>query len=96
MEAQAPIDRLTRLQLVPAATRMLGSDLLVNAGGAATSVHRLLGTGPELWWCFAQGFTVADAAAHLAGRDEEPADLEANVLAFGASLVRAGLAEPVW
>ncbi len=95
MEAQQPIDLSTRFRLAPAATRMLGSDLLVNAGGATASVQRLLGTGPDLWWCFSHGYTVGEAAAHLATRDGAPADLEANVVAFGQSLVQANLAEVV-
>jgi hypothetical protein len=96
LEAQRRIDRTTRLRLAPAATRLLGSDLLVNVGGATAPVQRLLGTGPELWECFARGFTVGEAAAHLAPREGAPADIEANVVAFGTSLVRARLAEPVW
>lgn len=96
MAAQRPIDRSTRFRLAPAATRQLGSDLLVNAGGATASVQRLMGTGPELWECFARGFTVAEAVVQLAARDGAPDDLEANVVAFGTSLVRAHLAELVW
>ena len=53
MEAERRINRSTRFRLAPAATRRLGSDLLVNAGGATASVQRLMGTGPELWECFA-------------------------------------------
>lgn len=95
MDARPPIDLSTRLQLVPAATRTLGADLLVNAGGATTSVQRLLGTGPELWQCFARGFTVAQAVAHVVGTEGAPDDVEASVLEFAASLVRMRLAEPV-
>jgi hypothetical protein len=96
VEAHRRIDRSTRFRLLPAATRVLGPDLLVNVGGATAPVQRLMGTGPELWHCFEQGFTIAEAAAHVADRDGAPADIEANVVAFGTSLVRARLAEPVW
>ena len=96
MEAQRPIEGSTRFKLAPAATRLLGSDLLVNVGGATAPVQRLMGTGPELWHCFARGLTVAEAAAHLSTLEGAPADAEADVVAFGTSLVRAHLAKPVW
>jgi hypothetical protein len=95
VEAARRIGRSTRFRLAPAATRLLGADLLVNAGGANAPVQRLMGTGPELWECFSRGLTVGEAVDHLAARPGAPADLEANVVAFGASLVSAGLAEPV-
>lgn len=95
MAARRPIDLSTRFRLAPAATRMLGSDLLVNVGGATASVQRLLGTGPDLWWCFSRGYTVSEAVTYLASRDGAPPDLEGNVLAFAASLVETGLAEAV-
>ncbi len=93
--AAQPIDLSTRFTLVPAATRRLGADLLVNAGGATASVQRLLGTGPELWWCFSRGYSVGEAVAHLASREGAPDDLEANVLKFANSLVATHLAEVV-
>jgi hypothetical protein len=95
VDARPPIDLSTRLQLIPAATRTLGDDLLVNAGGATASVQRLLGTGPELWWCFARGLSVGEAVAHIAGIEGAPADIEANVGEFASALVRTRLAEPV-
>jgi hypothetical protein len=96
VDAQRPLGPSTRFKLAPSATRRLGPDLLVNAGGATASVQRLMGTGPELWHCFARGLTVAEAAAHLADRFGAPADVEANALEFGASLISSHLAEPVW
>ena len=67
MEAPRRIESSTRFRLVPAATRRLGSDLLVNVGGATAPVQRLMGTGPELWECFERGCTVAEAVAQIGG-----------------------------
>jgi hypothetical protein len=83
-----------RLRLVPSATRWLGSDLLVSAGGATRPVERLTGSGPELWRSFAAGLTLGEAAARLAQRTgTAPATLEPHVLGFAEALVRARLAE---
>jgi hypothetical protein len=82
--------------LVPSATRRLGSDLLVSAGGATRPVERLTGSGPELWSAFATGITISEAAARLAHRTgADAATLEPLVLEFAEALVRARLAEPV-
>ena len=57
------LDPSARLRIVPAATRMLGSDLLVNHGGATAPVQRLVGSGPELLFSAALVETVlADVA----------------------------------
>jgi hypothetical protein len=89
--AREPSDRL---RLVPSATRRLGSDLLVSAGGATRPVERLAGSGPELWRAFAAGLTLGEAAARLAQRTgAEPATVERHVLGFAEALVRARLAE---
>jgi hypothetical protein len=83
-----------RLRLVPNATRRLGSDLLVSAGGATRPVERLTGSGPELWGSFAAGLSVADTAARLAERSGAAvATVQPHVLEFAEALVRAGLAE---
>lgn len=83
-----------RLRLEPAATRRLGADLLVNVGGATAPVHRLVGAGSELWWAFAAGLTLREAAAEVgAGTSASAAEVESQVLAFAAELVRVGLAE---
>jgi Coenzyme PQQ synthesis protein D (PqqD) len=84
-----------RLRLVPSATRRLGTDLLVSAGGATRPVERLTGSGPELWKAFAGGLSVAEAAARLAERTGAAvAAVEPHVLEFAEALVRARLAEP--
>jgi hypothetical protein len=83
-----------RLLLAPSATRRLGSDLLVSAGGATRPVERLTGSGPELWNSFAAGLTLGEAAARLARRTgTAPAAVEPHVLSFAEALVRARLAE---
>jgi hypothetical protein len=80
--------------MVPSATRRLGPDLLVSAGGATQPVERLTGTGPELWGSFAAGLTLGEAAARLAQRTgAEPSTVGPHVLEFAEALVRAGLAE---
>jgi hypothetical protein len=82
--------------LVRSATRRLGSDLLVSAGGATRPVERLTGSGPELWSAFAAGLSVGEAAARLADRTGAAvATVESQVLEFAEALVRARLAEPV-
>jgi hypothetical protein len=84
-----------RLRLVPSATRRLGPDLLVSAGGATRPVERLTGSGPELWSAFAAGLTLGEAAARLAQRTGTvPSTVEPHVLEFAEALVRARLAEP--
>ena len=95
MVAQPHVGLSTRFRIAPAATRALGSDLLVNVGGATAPVERLMGSGSELWHLFAAGCTVSEAAARLAAREGAPAGFEDTVLEFGASIVRAGLAEPI-
>lgn len=83
-----------RLRLMRCATRRLGPDLLVNAGGATSPVERLTGGGPELWGHFGAGLTVAEAAARVAERvGTSVASVEPHVLDYAEALVRAGLAE---
>ena len=96
MEAFQALDPSDRLRLVPSATRQLGPDLLVSAGGATRPVERLTGSGPELWGYFAAGLTLAETAARVAERmGTSPGTVEPHVLEFAGALVRAGLAEPV-
>jgi hypothetical protein len=91
-----PLEPSDRLRLAQAATRELGSDLLVSVGGATRPVEQLRGSGPELWRAFGAGSTIGEAAALLAERTEAPEDaVEPHVLEFAASLVSAGLAEVV-
>lgn len=95
MATPRPLEPSDRIRLVPAATRVLGRDLLVNAGGATSPVERLAGTGPELWWSLARGLTIAEAATTLADRIGAPlVEVEAQVLQFATALVEARLAEP--
>jgi hypothetical protein len=83
-----------RLRLAPSATRRLGSDLLVSAGGATRPVERLTGGGPELWAHFAAGLTVAEATALVAHRTgTHPDAVEPRVLKYAEALISAGLAE---
>jgi hypothetical protein len=83
-----------RLRLVPSASRRLGSDLLVSAGGATRPVERLTGSGPELWSAFAAGLTVGEAAARLAqSTGAAVSTVEPHVLEFAEALVHAQLAE---
>jgi hypothetical protein len=83
-----------RLRLVPSATRRLGSDLLVSAGGATRPVERLTGSEPELWSAFAAGLTLGEAAARLAQRGGAAVTaVEPHVLEFAEALVHAQLAE---
>lgn len=85
-----------RLRLVPSATRRLGPDLLVSAGGATRPVERLTGAGPELWEQFGAGLTLGEAAARVARRmGESLAVVEPHVLEYAEALVRAQLAEPI-
>jgi hypothetical protein len=96
VEEPRAIEASDRLRLVPSATRRLGSDLLVSAGGATRPVERLTGSGPALWSAFAAGLSVGEAAARLAHRTGAPvATVEPQVLDFAEALVRAQLAEPV-
>jgi hypothetical protein len=89
-----PLVRTDRLRLAPSATRALGPELLVNAGGATQPVHRLRGGGPALWRCFEEGLTLGEAAEQLAHETGTgPADLEPHVLRFATSLIEARLAE---
>jgi hypothetical protein len=84
-----------RLRLAPAATRRLGPDLLVSAGGATRAVERLTGSGPELWGYFAAGLTLGEATDRVAQRaGMSPTEIETHVLEFAQALVRARLAEP--
>jgi hypothetical protein len=83
-----------RLRLVPCATRRLGTDLLVNAGGATGRVERLTGGGPELWGHFGAGLSVAETAVRVANRlDTAVESVEPHVLEYAEALLRAGLAE---
>jgi hypothetical protein len=94
VEQSRGLERSDRLRLVPSATRRLGPDLLVSAGGATRPVERLTGSGPELWRSFAAGLTVAEAAAQLAERTGAAfTTVESHVLDFAEALVQAGLAE---
>jgi hypothetical protein len=97
MEEQSELDPTARIELVPAATRMLGPDLFVNAGGATSSVKCLTGSGPDLWWDFGRGLSIAEVAARHAVRTDVPAaELEAHVLEFASVLVEAELAVVAW
>ena len=94
MEGSRALEPSDRLRLLPNATRRLGPDLLVSAGGATRPVERLTGTGPELWGSFAAGLTLAEAAARLAQRTGATlASVEPHVLEFAAGLIHARLAE---
>jgi len=95
VNATSPLDPSDRIRPVLAATRAVGHDLLVNVGGAAGSVCRLSGGGRELWWYFADGMTIAEAAAELAAHMEaSTAEVAPTVEQFAAALVAAHLAEP--
>jgi hypothetical protein len=94
VDGSRAIERSDRLRLVPSATRRLGPDLLVSAGGATRPVERLTGSGPELWSAFAAGLTVGEAAARLAQRTGAAVTtVEPHVLEFAEALVQAQLAE---
>ena len=94
MEGSQALDPSDRLRLMPSATRQLGPDLLVSAGGATRPVERLTGSGPELWRSFAAGLTLAEAAGRLAQRTGAAlTTVEPHVLEFAEALVRTGLAE---
>jgi hypothetical protein len=96
VEGTRALEPSDRLHLVPSATRRLGPDLLVSAGGATRSVERLTGSGPELWSAFAAGLTLAEAAARLAQSTGASVTMvEPHVLEFAEALVQAGLAERV-
>jgi hypothetical protein len=96
MDVTRSLSPSDRLRLVPAATRPLGDDLLVSAGGATRPVERLAGSAPELWRSFGEGLTIGHAARRLAERTgAAPERVEAHVLEFAAALVAAELAEPV-
>jgi hypothetical protein len=94
VEGSRAIEPSDRLRLAPSATRRLGPDLLVSAGGATRPVERLTGSGPELWNAFGAGLTVGEAAARLAQRTGAAlTTVEPHVLEFAEALVRAHLAE---
>lgn len=94
MEGSRALELSDRLRLAPSATRRLGSDLLVSAGGSTRPVERLTGSGPDLWVSFTAGLSVADAAVRLAERSGAAvATVQPHVLEFAEALVRAGLAE---
>jgi hypothetical protein len=96
VEGPRALEPSDRLQLVPCATRRLGPDLLVSAGGATRPVERLTGSGPELWSAFAAGLTLGDAAVRLAERTGVAVTtIEPHVVEFAEALVRARLAAPV-
>lgn len=85
------------LRLAPAASRMVGADLLVNVGGSTAFVQRIDGAGAELWSAFADGQTIAEASATLAERTgASPIEVRRVVFAFAAQLIQANLAEPTW
>jgi hypothetical protein len=89
-----PLQPSDRIRLAPAATRALGADLLVNAGGATAPVERLSGNGPALWQAFGRGLTIEEAAVELAASTGVPVgEVEPHALAFAGALVRARLAE---
>jgi hypothetical protein len=95
MDSPRVLDPSQRLRLMPAATRRLGADLLVNVGGAEAPVHRLVGAGSDLWWAFAAGLTIREAATYVGGQaTTTPDEVESQVVAFALDLVRVGLAEP--
>jgi len=94
VEGSWALEPSDRLRLVPSATRRLGADLLVSAGGAERPVERLTGSGPELWGSFAAGLTLGEAATRLAQRTGAALSaVEPQVLEFAETLVRAQLAE---
>ena len=93
VELKVALDPSARLRIVPAATRMLGSDLLVNIGGATAPVQRIVGSGPESWSAFEQGLSIAEATTEVSSQvGVAVPGIEANVLRFAAGLVEAGLA----
>jgi hypothetical protein len=95
VQVQRPLGPADRVRLAPAATRTLGSDLYVNVGGATASVKCLTGSGPELWYAFEAGMTIAEVTQQQVLRTGAPsADVEAHVVQFAASLIDAGLATP--
>lgn len=84
----------TRLVLRPAATRIVGDELFVSVGGAATPVRRLNGLAPMLWEAFARGRSIAEAAQDLANRaGASPSRTMPLVHDFAMELVRNDLAE---
>jgi hypothetical protein len=94
VEGSQALEPSDRLWLVHCATRRLGPDLLVSAGGATRPVERLTGSGPELWGSFAAGLTLAEAAARLSQRTGARLTIvEPRVLEFADALIRTGLAE---
>ena len=94
MDGSRPLSSTDRLRLAPSATRALGPQLLVSAGGATGPVHQLTGGGPALWRCFEEGLTLGDAAERLAAQTGMTrTDLEPHVLRFASLLVEARLAE---
>ena len=93
MEPKVALEPSARLRIVPAATRMLGSDLLVNHGGATAPVQRLVGSGPDLWFAFGRGLSIAEAANEVLSQvGTVVPGVEDNVLRFAAALVETGLA----
>lgn len=95
VEGWLALELTDRLDMVPSATRRLGPDLLVSAGGATRPVERLTGSGPELYDAFAAGLTVAEAAVSLAQHTGAAVTtVEPHVLEFAEALVSAGLAVP--
>jgi len=86
-----------RLRTEPAATRMFGRDLLVNAGGAEAPVQRIMGAGVDLWWAFSAGQSIGEATEQMAERTGVPAaEVQTHVVKFATELVRVHLAEPTW
>ena len=96
MATSRPLGTTDRLRLVPSATRRLGAELLVSAGGATRPVQLLSGVGPSIWRCLEEGLTLAEAVDRLARETGTTgADVEQDVLRFATSLVDARLAERV-
>jgi hypothetical protein len=90
------LDASARLRVAPAATRLVGAELLVNTGGATAPVQRLGGIGPYLWQELASGRTIGELVDTLAEETGAPAErIHRVVVEFAARLVDADLAEAV-
>jgi hypothetical protein len=96
MTAARPLALTDRVELVPTATRRLGHDLYLSVRGAAGTVERLAGHGPELWRLLGDGSTLAEAASALSDRTGAPVErVEPRVLDFAEGLVAVGMARVV-
>ena len=57
-------------------------------------MQRLVGSGPELWFAFGRGLSIADAANEVSSKlGMAVPGIEDSVLRFAAALVEAGLAD---